>query len=114
MTTDDEESEEESVFSDCESCNIAVLGGGVILMCQNESPHKDRCEELNEKFSTGEISLRDLATEVREMLPENIQEQLDNMMNDLEEMREKKVPNAPNLDAKLPADGVTPDDLEGA
>lgn len=114
MSDKDQENEGEAVFSDCESCNIAVLGGGVILMCQEQSPNKEACEDLNERFSTGEISLRELATEARELLPEKIQEQLDNMMNDLEEMKEKKVPNAPNLDAKLPVDGVTPDDLESA
>lgn len=114
MKDEEKPEDEEAVFSDCESCNVAVLGGGILLMCQNESPNKDKCDELNEKFSTGEISLRDLATEVREILPEKFQEQLDNMMNDLEEMGEKDVPNVPDLDAKLPADGVSPDDLDGA
>ncbi len=114
MADQDQEGDEEAVFSECESCNIAVLGGGVVLMCQEQSPNKEKCEELNERFSYGEISLRELATEIRELLPDNIKEQLDNMMNDLEEMKEKGIPNAPNLDAKLPVDGVSAEELENS
>lgn len=105
--TPEEQAEVDEMLGDCEPCQVAVFGGSLIFVCQNEAGNQDVCEDLNDRFSDGQLTVREVYNRVREMVPPRIQEQLDAMIKQGDKLG---IP----YDVKLPPGGVTPDMLDEA
>jgi hypothetical protein len=78
--------EDQDAVEECVPCQVAVFGGNILFMCKNESGDEKFCSKLEERFGSGEMTVRDVAREVRQKLKPDMQEQLDNMMSAGEEM----------------------------
>lgn len=71
----------------CKSCEVAVLGGTVLNICELEAEFtkEDKakgvsCEALHDRFVSGDMSAKELVIEVRKRVKPDIRKQIDNIV----------------------------------
>jgi hypothetical protein len=63
---------------ECPSCQVAVLGGTILEICNNETKGLD-CKQLKEDFVAGKLSVRELIDKVRDNVNPKMKEQIKNI-----------------------------------
>ncbi len=62
----------------CPSCQVAVLGGTILEICNLETKGLD-CKQLKKDFEDGKITVKELIDKVKENTTPKIQEQIKNI-----------------------------------